>query len=153
MHETEHDARAATTADTLDASQIEAPMGGRTSSTASNGAPLDRATFFQRAAQRRIRVALPELGEGVHVYVRGLTAGEAQGGLEQTAKKFGLDPNDSALTVATCTVGENGAPMFVVPDDLDALRSLDVAVFSAIYKAIVRQSGVTQADVEAASKN
>lgn len=165
MHEQEQTDHAATdwpahhqSVGALDASQIAAGEThvGRGNAPAAldiAAVPLDRAAFFKRAAQRRIRVDLPELGHGMHVYVRGLTASEAQGGLEKQAIALGLDPNDSTLTVAMCTVGADGAAMFTVPDDLDALRALDVAVFSAIYKAIVKQSGVTQADVEAAAKN
>lgn len=135
-------------------------------SSATNGAPktlgaaLDRAAFLKHAKESRPlhRVDLPDVGEGAHVFVRGLSA---TGKDKFEDKVYTAGPGGKmvaditgvrALMVRLCTCGADGALLFT-DEDLPALAELDAKTADAIYSAASRHSGLSQKDVEDILKN
>jgi hypothetical protein len=124
------------------------------------GAALDRMAFLSNAKRSRPlkRVDLPWLGDGVHVFVRGLSA---NGRDAFDVRAFTVMPDRRVITnakglrallVCLCTCDADGHLLFT-EDDLPTLEEMDAQTADAIYLPASQASGLTQADVEELVKN
>lgn len=124
------------------------------------GQALDRFAFLSNAARSRplVRVELPWLGDGVHVFVRGLSS---NGRDVFDDRAYTIRPDRTVIThvkglrallVMLCTCDADGRLLFT-EDDLPQLQELDARTADAIYVPASRASGLTQKDVEELLKN
>lgn len=107
---------------------------------------------FLAAEDLKVRdVEVPELGEGVKVRVKALSAGKAI----KFNKEAESDTELQAITrmVAYSVVDEQGEPLFKVPEDLPKLEEKSVAALARIAKAARQLLTLDKDEVEKEAKN
>lgn len=97
-------------------------------------------------------VALPELGDGVSVTVKGMSTRERGAFEQQFLKKGAIDPLKSKQArermLIACCVDDQGNRMFTL-DDVSQLSLQPVALLDRIYAACGRVNGINaEEDVE-----
>lgn len=103
------------------------------------------------------RVDLPELGDGMCVYVRRMTSRERDDFetaiMERRGKVRELNhKNLRARLVALCTVDEHGNRLFT-DADAEALGDKEASIIDPIFAAAQRINALSQRDVEELEKN
>ena len=112
---------------------------------------LTREAFLAAEDLKITEVEVPELGEGVKVRVKALSAGKAI----KFNKEIEEDTELQAITrmVAYSVVDTEGNPLFNVPDDLVKLEEKSVAALARIAKAARQLLTLDKNEVEKEAKN
>jgi hypothetical protein len=118
----------------------------------------ERMQAHAKVARPLERVALPWLGEGTHIFVRGLSATgkdrfddqvfAVKRGGELTVKVEGV----RALLISLCACDAEGERVFT-DKDVPMLETLDGKTADAIYVVAARLSNLTNKDVQEMVKN
>jgi hypothetical protein len=117
---------------------------------AMNGARvLDRAAVLAAPDLKPVALAVPEWGGTI--YVRGLTAAEAEANARDTlaARREGNEIAELVMVraVAACVCDASGAPLFTAAD-VAALARKSAPSISRVFRAIERLSGMAPEDAE-----
>jgi hypothetical protein len=125
------------------------------------GTLVTREAFLSRAkgkdARPVHRVELPWLGDGMHVYVRGMGARQRdafEDAITQVKNGKVIVTNDNvrARVIVQCACDANGERIFEDSDE-NVVGELDARTADAIYAKASRISGITQQDVDELVKN
>lgn len=155
MEEQTNGADAAVEADTL--TQQFAQLA--TEQALKGAAPLTRDAFRQLAKQKRrtVRVDLPWLGAGAHTYVLVPTARERDAFeatlVTGTGKKAQLSTDNVRARMLVRWVSDADGTRLFGDNEADAMGELGAKTVDAIYRAIQRESGITDDDVEELAGN
>jgi len=117
---------------------------------------LSRDLLTTAATVQPVDVPLPELGAGVVVPIRPMTAKEWTTFQADQIGKNGK-PNANAKIVRErmvikCCINDDGSPIFTQAD-IETLGSCRAGVIERIVDSILKHSGLATTDVEAIAKN
>ena len=100
-------------------------------------------------------VAVPELGDGATVRLRGMTAGQRTRFEQQFVSNTGKQRNTQTLRerlLIQCVIGADDQPM-LTPDDIVAIGQQSSVVIERLVNVAMRLCGMSNNDVESLAGN